>query len=87
VPQHFQESTASTEGARSADLTVKNEVFRQAETGYLSGLFFAEKNSAGCRGIIPLPGVGRAHIPCAAALSRKHGEHRRCKKCGFDRQE
>jgi len=33
VPQHFQESTASTEGARFAALTDKNELFRQAEHG------------------------------------------------------
>ena len=31
VPQHFQESTASTGGARFAALTDKNEVFRQAD--------------------------------------------------------
>jgi len=37
VPQHFQESTASTEGARFAALTDKNEVFRQAE-GYRSAI-------------------------------------------------
>jgi len=40
MPQHLQESTASTEGARFAALTDKNEVFRQAETAvYRQSLF------------------------------------------------
>ena len=41
--------------------------------------------SAGCRGIIPLPGVGGAHKPYAAAFLSKHSEHRRCKMCDFHR--
>jgi len=61
-------------------LLAKNE--HKKGEGFPSPL--AVKKCAGCRGIIPLPGVGRAHIPCAAALSRKHSEHRRCKICGFD---
>jgi len=35
VPQHFQESTASTEGARFAALTDKNEVSQQAEAPHM----------------------------------------------------
>jgi len=35
---------------------------------------------------MPLPGVGRAHKPCAAALFCKHSEHRRCKMCDFDQK-
>jgi len=35
-----------------------------------------------CRKLSFLPGVGRAHKPCAAALSCEHSEHRRCKMCG-----
>jgi len=60
-----------------------NNRIQQSPGKYFSGAL-AVKKCAGCRGIIPLPGVGRAHIPCAAALSRKHSEHRRCKICGFD---
>jgi len=37
VPQHFQESTASTEGAIFAALTDKNEVFPQAEWPSVKG--------------------------------------------------
>jgi len=70
VPQHFQESTASTEGARSADLTVKNEVFRQAETGYLSSLFFAEKKRR-VQGDHPPAGRGQSpHSLCRSTFKK-----------------
>ena len=39
-----------------------------------------------CRKLSFLPGVGRAHKPCAAALFSKHSEHRRCKMCDFDQK-
>ena len=32
------------------------------------------------------PGGGGAHKPCAAAISCKHSEHRRCKMCDFYRK-
>jgi len=36
----------------------------------LCSRLLAVKKCAGCRGIIPLPGVGRAHIPCASAFKK-----------------
>jgi len=50
VPQHFQESTASTEGARFAALTDKNEVFPQAETEASRFGFWLSKNAQGAGG-------------------------------------
>jgi len=74
LPPASRSSTVSKRRGGSLPTRRKNRPHRRGRVG-------CQKRGR-CRKLSFLPGVGRAHKPCAAALSCEHSEHRRCKMCG-----